>query len=78
VAEQVQIEGMLEAPEATTWQYGTHLVEQDGVRYALSSDDVDLNQYNGQQVSVTREKVEGYPLNEGDPELVRVSEVQAV
>jgi hypothetical protein len=46
------------------------------VRYAPTSDDVDLDQYNGQQVRVTGEKVEGYLLDEGDPGYVRVSEVQ--
>lgn len=71
----MEITGTIEAMQMTTWQYGTHTLKNDTDFYALRSGDVDLSQYEGQTVTVTGNKIEGYPVD-GGPEFLEVTAVK--
>ncbi len=72
--------GMLEAPEVTTYQYGTHAItdEASDARYALGSDSVDLDAYVGRRVTVWGAVVPGTEDGqiEGGPPLLDVARVE--
>ena len=77
--EQVTLTGVMEKPEGTTYQYGTHgISDWDSGYYALQSDTVDLNAYIGQKVNVYGTLVPGYENAqvEGGPPLVEVTRVE--
>ena len=71
----VEATGIIEQQGMTSYQYGTHTLTGDETFYALKSDAVDLDLYLGEEVTVTGEKVEGYPL-EGGPVFLNVLEVE--
>ena len=69
--------GIIEVNEATTFQYGTHVLEaSDGtIIYALrNSRFVDLDNYIGQTVTIRGFRVAGYPVD-GGPIYLEVVEV---
>lgn len=72
--------GVLERPEITTYMYGTHAIanEASGDRYALRSEDVDLDGYVGQRVTVYGTPVPGYENGqvEGGPPLLNVTRIE--
>ena len=74
--------GVLERPEITTYMYGTHAIanEASGDRYALRSEDVDLDGYVGQRVTVYGTPVPGYENGqvEGGPPLLNVTRIEPV
>ena len=71
--------GVLEKPEVTTYQYGTHALtdEASGTRYALQSESVNLDAYVGERVTIYGTPVPGYQDGqvEGGPDLLRVDRV---
>ncbi len=75
----VEIDGRLEKAEDTP--YGTHvLIENIGTRFALTSETVDLGEYEGEVVRLSGNFVEGYPTRENPgegPPLVNITEVNA-
>jgi hypothetical protein len=73
-ADAIRLEGGLEKPEMTTYQYGTHLLKTADKTYALGSKKLNLDLWIGKVVSIKGIKVKGYPL-EGGPELIEVSSV---
>jgi hypothetical protein len=77
--EPVVATGILENAGITTYMYGTHAItdEASGTRYALSSENVDLQAYEGQRVTVYGTPVPGYQNGavEGGPELLDVTRV---
>lgn len=77
--EQVTLSGIVEKPEATAYQYGTHAIsDQAQGYYALQSDTVNLDDYVGEQVTVYGTLVPGYEDGqiEGGPPLVEVTRVE--
>ena len=76
----LEVTGVLEKPEVTTYQYGTHAItdEASGNRYALQSQSVDLDAYVGERVTVSGAPVPGYQDGqvEGGPDLLRVDRVE--
>ena len=70
-------EGTIRRQGMTIYQYGTHiLVDQSGrTRYALRSDQIDLNNYVDQHVRVSGTLVPGYPVDLG-PDYLEVEDVQ--
>lgn len=74
--------GIVERPEMTTYMYGTHAItdEETGTPYALTSEDVDLDAYVGEEVTVYGAPVPGYEGGqiEGGPALLEVGEVETV
>ena len=76
-----QLTGVIEKPEVTTYQYGTHSMidEVGGDLYALESDNVDLDAYVGQRVTVFGASVAGYEDGqvEGGPPLFDVTRVES-
>lgn len=59
------VEGTIQKLEMSTFQYGTHTLEGKDGFFALRSEKVELNDYNGQEVKVEAQKVEGYPVDGG-------------
>lgn len=73
--------GIVEKPETTAYMYGTHAMtdEASGVHYALESDQVNLDGYVGERITVHGTLVPGYENGqvEGGPPLVNVSRVES-
>lgn len=61
----------------TTYQYGSHiLIDNDGnLVYALRSNNVNLDNFVGDEVEIWGAFVEGYPVEDG-PDFVDVTEVK--
>ena len=59
----------------STWQYGTHTLTVEDTFYALKSEKIDLTPYEGKTVTITAEKIEGYPVD-GGPEFLNVVQVK--
>ncbi len=55
----------------TSYMYGTHVIvdRSGGRRFALRSEEVDLDAYVGQSVELTGSRVDGYPVDGGPPYL---------
>ncbi len=74
--------GVVEKPEITTYMYGTHAItdEESGTPYALTSENVDLDAYVGEEVTIYGAPVPGYAGGEveGGPALLEVGEVAPV
>ncbi len=74
--------GVVEKPGMTTYMYGTHAItdEDTATPYALTSEDVDLDAYVGEEVTVYGAPVPGYEGGkiEGGPALLEVGEVDPV
>ena len=72
--------GVLEKPEITTYQYGTHAITDDasGAGYALASASVNLDDYVGQRVTVYGVAAPGYEDGqvEGGPPLLSITRVE--
>lgn len=72
----LEVTGTIREQGITSYQYGTHTITTaTGEFYALKSDTVDLDEYTGKEVSITAEKIEGYPLS-GGPEYLQVLKVK--
>lgn len=73
----VRATGALQKPDATSYGYGTHAItdEQSGCQFALQSEQVDLDRYVGERVTVTGTTARGYPVD-GGPVLLNVREVE--
>lgn len=62
----------------TAWQYGTHTLSEDGkILYALRSDAVSLDDYNGKIVEVRGNLKNGYPVA-GGPLYLIVEEIREI
>jgi hypothetical protein len=77
----VEVTGVIEEPEITTYMYGSHAVvdEASGERYALRSDEEGLlTDSNGRRATVSGTLVPGYENGavEGGPPLIEVDEVR--
>ncbi|WP_152670510.1 hypothetical protein [Rubrobacter aplysinae] len=77
----VEATGELIKPQATSYMYGTHAIEDEatGTMYALQSEAVDLDRYVGERVTVNGTVVPGYEAGaiEGGPALIQVSDLEA-
>lgn len=72
----MEIIGTIQEQGMTTYQYGTHTITTaNDDFYALKSDSVDLGTYVGKEVTITAEKIEGYPVD-GGPVYLKVLEVK--
>jgi hypothetical protein len=70
----VTLTGQVTELGMTTFQYGTHLIKTKNKTYALKSSKLNLDKFLDKSVTLTGQKVAGYPL-EGGPELIEVSEI---
>jgi len=72
-------EGVLKKLEASTFMYGTHLLETDSgtIQYALKSKTVNLDLYNDEKVKVKGNLIDGYPVD-GGPEYMEVKEIERI
>ncbi len=71
----MEITGTIQEQGMTSYQYGTHTLTNAETFYAVKSDSIDLNDYLNQEVTVTAEKVEGYPVD-GGPEYIKILSVE--
>jgi len=71
--------GFIKKIEASTWQYGTHTLNnnQGRVLYALKSKNHDLDDYNDEKVNISGYIVEGYPVD-GGPEYIDVRTIKII
>ena len=81
VSRTVEVTGVIEKPEVTTYMYGSHAVldEASGERYALRSDEEGLlDDSTGRRTTVSGTLVPGYEHGaiEGGPPLIEVDRVQ--
>ena len=77
----VEVTGVIEEPEITTYMYGSHAVvdEASGERYALKSEEEGLlTDSNGRRATVSGALVPGYENGavDGGPPLIEVDEVR--
>lgn len=75
----VSARGKIFKIEISSWMYGTHTLEsEDGkLLYALTSDKINLDNYEGKLVKVEGDEVEGYPVD-GGPILLDVKDVEEI
>lgn len=66
--------GIIESAGMTTYQYGTHTLKTNQSFFALKSDAVNLEEFEGKKVSIRANKIEGYPVD-GGPEFLEVLQV---
>ncbi len=71
----MEVTGTLEAIQMTSWQYGTHTISNDTTFYALRSEKINLESYQGKTITITATKIEGYPVD-GGPEFLDVEKVK--
>ena len=71
----ITVTGKLEVQGFTTYQYGTHTIKNIDQFYSLKSNTINLDAYVGKSVSLTGNKVSGYPI-EGGPDLLEVVSVK--
>ncbi len=71
----MEFTGIIEPIEMSTWQYGTHTISDDTTFYALKSEKVNLENYEGKTVTISGERVEGYPVENG-PVFIKVTEIK--
>lgn len=67
----ITAKGKIKPSGMTSFMYGSHLLYDDEgqLSYALTSDEIDLKQYEGMRVEINGEAVEGYPVDNGPPYL---------
>lgn len=71
-----ELTGLIQKQTASFYQYGTHvLVVNSSIQYALTSDVVNLDQYVNQNITITGNKISGYPVD-GGPEYIDVQGVK--
>lgn len=73
--DQLTVSGLIEAQGMTSYQYGTHTLTNEETFYALKSETVDLDEYINKEVTITAQKISGYPLS-GGPEYLLVLEIK--
>lgn len=72
--ERINVAGMLEELQFTTWMYGTHaILEENQPIYALKSKKINLNNYTEEKVEIKGLKI--HSGLDGGPPLVRVTEI---
>jgi hypothetical protein len=74
--EEITISGTIKKQGITAYQYGTHVLVDDGSRksYALKSSHVDLDKYVERRVTLKGVLVPGYPVDSG-PDFLEVKTV---
>ncbi|MFC0181792.1 hypothetical protein SAMN04515674_10944 [Pseudarcicella hirudinis] len=75
----IVVVGFLQKAGITTYQYGSHYLTKDKSQkehiYALSSSNVNLDNFLNQQVRVVGKKRNGYPVD-GGPDYLEVESIQ--
>ena len=66
--------GIIEPTGISTYQYGSHTLKTRDTFYALKSEAIKLEQFEGRSVTIKAKRIEGYPI-EGGPEFLEVLQV---
>ncbi|TDH29256.1 hypothetical protein EXU57_04100 [Segetibacter sp. 3557_3] len=67
--------GLLKKLEVSSWQYGTHIITDEGNKYALKSSTVNLDNFVDKVVTIKGSKIAGYPVDNG-PDFIEVKAVE--
>ena len=67
----IKITGTIYKQGITTYQYGTHVINN----YALRSNSIDLDLYIDSAITVVGDKIDGYPV-EGGPDYIEVKKIK--
>jgi len=70
----IEFTGMILETGITTYQYGSHTISGNGEFYALRSNDLNLDDFVGQEKSVKGNFIDDYPVD-GGPEYIEVIEI---
>ena len=70
-----ELRGLVAKQGITTYQYGTHTFSTEENFYALRSETVVLDAYEGETIVIVYEKIDGYPVD-GGPEYLNVIKVK--
>lgn len=73
--EQMKLTGTIESQGITSYQYGTHTLNTEVEFYALKSDNLELDQFIGKEVTISGSKIDGYPID-GGPLYILVTDVE--
>jgi hypothetical protein len=69
--------GVIQKQGITTYQYGTHILINSNQQtfFALTSENVNLDDFLNKTVEIKGHKVNGYPVEDG-PEYLKVTEIR--
>lgn len=70
----MEIKGVIQEQGITSYQYGTHTITAGDDFYALRSKTLDLDEFIGEEVTISAEKISGYPVD-GGPDFLEVEKV---
>ena len=71
----MEIKGIIQEQGITSYQYGTHTLTAGDDFYALRSKTLNLDEFIGEEVTISAEKIKGYPVD-GGPEFLEVEKVE--
>jgi hypothetical protein len=69
----VTLEGTLELLGPNIFMYGSHRISSGA---HLTSNTINLEDYENQQVTIIGHPISGYPINSGDPILIEVTAIR--
>ena len=67
----LELQGTISPQSITFYQYGTHIITTSSEVFALRSQSINLDRYLNQAVSISANKISGYPLS-GGPDFLEV------
>ncbi len=70
----LELVGTIKAREGSTFQYGTHLLITRDSFFALYSEELNLDDFINQTVTIEGTKIEGYPIENG-PDFIKVTKI---
>jgi len=73
--EQMKLTGTIQSQGITSYQYGTHTLNIEDEFYALKSDNLELDEFVGKEITISGSKIDGYPVD-GGPVYILVTEVK--
>ncbi|MDJ0645501.1 MAG: hypothetical protein QNJ57_05885 [Flavobacteriaceae bacterium] len=71
----LELVGTIKAREGSTFQYGTHLLITRDNFFALYSEELNLDDFINQTVTIEGTKIEGYPVENG-PDFIKVTKIK--
>jgi hypothetical protein len=74
-SKEIILSGTIAKQGITTYQYGAYIINTTDEIYALRSNTIDLENYVAKSVTLTAEKISGYPVENG-PDYLEVKSVQ--
>lgn len=73
----INLIGTIQKQGVTTYQYGSHVLRSSESNFALRSEKINLDDFEGKTVRVIGEKIEGYPIS-GGPDFILVTFIEKI